>query len=81
MSGIIRIKVNGRIPGFLPGQIVPVPVDENGTPKVFLWRRRLRDARIDNCCEIVPEAKPEPPQRRTRRTTRGARLDDAPGSE
>lgn len=79
MSGTIRIKVNGTIPGHVPGSIVKVAADEAGTPLELLWRRRLKDARVDNCCEVVPEPRPEPPQRRTRRTTRGA--DDAPGSE
>ena len=79
MSGTIRIKVNGTIPGHPPGSIVKVAADEAGTPLERQWRRRLRDARVDSCCEVVPE--PEPPQQKTRRTTRGARPDDAPGSE
>lgn len=79
MSGTIQVKVNGRIPGYPPGTIVKVAVDEEGTPLKLLWRRRLKDAKIDKCCEIVrPEPEPEPSPRRTRRTTRGARCEDVP---
>lgn len=71
MSGTIQVKVNGRIPPHPVGSVVKVAVDEEGTPLDHQWRRRLRDAKIDKCCEIVrPE--PEPSPRRTRRTTRAA---------
>ena len=61
MSGTIQIKVNGTIPGHPPGSIVKVAVDAEGTPLELLWRRRLKDAKIDKCCEIVPGSKgPEP---------------------
>ena len=83
MSGTIRIRVNGTIPGHPPGSIVKVSVDAEGTPLELSWRRRLKDAKIDKCCEIVPEPKLEPKSesspRRTQRTTRGA--DRPPRSE
>ncbi len=59
----IRIKVNLPIRGFVVGQEVRVKVDREGTPLDATWRRRLRDAKIDNCCEIVTKrlAKPVRP--------------------
>lgn len=54
----MKIKVNGSIPGFTKEQIVEVETDEDGTPLEFLWRRRLKDAKVDNCCEVIkPQAK------------------------
>lgn len=50
----IRIKVNGTVPGFHPGQVVEVACDEHGTPLDFQWRRRLRNAKNDSSCEVVP---------------------------
>ena len=49
----ILIKVNLPIRGFLVGQEVRVKVDREGTPFDATWRRRLRDAKTDNCCEVV----------------------------
>lgn len=57
----IKVRVNGTIPGYKPGQVVAVETDEHGTPLELQWRRRLRDAKTDNCCEVVAPAKPEPP--------------------
>ena len=60
MSDKIRLKVNGTIPGYPAGQVVAVEVDEHGTPLEELWRRRLKDAKIDGCVEVVPDPQPEP---------------------
>lgn len=49
----LTIKINGTIVGYQKGQEVSVSADENGTPYDQFWRRRLKDAEIDNCCEIV----------------------------
>ena len=56
MAKRIRIKVNGTIPGYPPGTVVPVDADERGTPLDASWRRRLKDAEIDDCCEVVQQA-------------------------
>lgn len=49
----MKIKLN-RIMGTLrKGLIVNVESDKNGNPIDVFWRRRLKDAEIDNCCEIV----------------------------
>ena len=49
----IRIKVLKDMANNLAGDIVSVPADDEGTPKDFFWQRRLKDAKIDGCCEIV----------------------------
>ena len=56
----IRLKVNGTIPGFSPGQVVKVPADERGIPLDLHWRRRLKDSEIDGCIEVVVDPEPEP---------------------
>lgn len=63
MRGTIRIKVNGTLPGYHKGQTVTVACDPEGIPFLEYWRRRLRDAKMDNCCEVVV-AKSEPPPKR-----------------
>ena len=32
--------------------------DSNGIPVERFWRNRLKDAEIDNCCEVIDETKP-----------------------
>lgn len=54
---MIRLKVNGPLPGYHPGQVVRVETDASGTPLSGYWRRRLEDARVDGCVEVVaPDA-------------------------
>ena len=63
----IRIKVlrdmphsrNGRVglAGHKAGQIITVNADQEGTPKSRWWRDRLKDAAIDQCCEVVKKQK------------------------
>lgn len=48
----VEIKIN-TVPGHTPGSTVVVECDENGTPLSREWRRRLVDAKSDNCCEVV----------------------------
>lgn len=62
----VEVKVLGTIPGHPPGTVVSVPCDDEGTPLAEEWRRRLRDAKRDGCCEVV--ARPlEPRKRRTKK--------------
>ena len=55
------IKVLKDLPGASAGRRVKVEVDNAGTPISAFWRRRLLDAKIDGCCELVEvkEAKEE----------------------
>lgn len=55
----IKIKVNGCIPPHEVGSTVDVEADDAGTPLDVQWRRRLKDAKTDNCCEVVAD-KPAP---------------------
>lgn len=45
------------------GDIVDVETDEHGAPLEQFWRRRLRDALIDGCVDVVKD-KPEPARQR-----------------
>ena len=59
MNKILKIQVNKTIGDYGPGSIVSVDADGEGTPLNHIWRRRLKDAETDQCCEIVePEEKP-----------------------
>ena len=52
----VQIKVNtGVFKGFSEGQVLTLPCDAKGTPRDRFWRRRLKDAAHDNCCEIVTQ--------------------------
>ena len=74
MSDKIQIRVLGPIPPHAKGDVVSVECDVEGTPLDIQWRRRLRDAETDNCCEVV-----RPPKRR--RATRTTTATDADGEE
>ena len=55
----MKIKLNKHLGTFRKGSIVNVDCDAHGIPLDQFWRRRLADAKIDNCCEIVkPVRKP-----------------------
>ena len=59
MNKILKIKINKTIGDYGPGSVVSVDADKEGTPLNNIWRRRLKDAETDQCCEIVePEEKP-----------------------
>ena len=77
MSQKIRLRVKGTIPGYAPGRVVSVEVDEHGTPLEEQWRRRLKDAKIDGCVEVVSDPKPEPtaPSKSQQRRPKSQRSD------
>lgn len=52
-----KYLVNKAIGKHLPGQIILVDVDKNGVPLEKYMRRRLKDAKRDNCIELVIPAK------------------------
>jgi hypothetical protein len=52
---IRKIQINGIIPGYSQGSVVTVQCDDEGTPLEFFWRRQLKNARLDKCCEFVEE--------------------------
>lgn len=49
----MKLKINKRVKGHAVGAVVDVPVDADGTPLDKFWRRRLKDAKIDECVEVV----------------------------
>lgn len=59
----IKIKVlrdmpnsrNGKVgaAGHHAGDVITVNADTEGTPKSRWWRDRLKDAALDQCCEVV----------------------------
>jgi hypothetical protein len=51
--------VNHGIMGHGDGDRVRVGADDEGTPLSFIWRRRLKAAEIDGCCEVVDETPPQ----------------------
>lgn len=53
-----KLKINIANRNHKEGEIINVRVDKKGTPLSSYWRRRLRDADMDNCVEWVPEKKP-----------------------
>jgi len=61
MSDTITVRVH-RISGYEPGQEVEIEVDRDGTPLEKFWRRRLSDAKRDECCEVVADDTVEEPQ-------------------
>lgn len=52
----MQIKCN-KIHGFKPDQVIEVE-DANGIPKDAFWRKRLNDAKLDGCCEVVAQKAP-----------------------
>ena len=62
----VDIKVNHGIAGRKAGEIVKVEVQSNGSPKDLFWRRRLRDAEIDGCVELVKDEPKKNPAKKTR---------------
>lgn len=54
----ISLKLNQNLKDKKAGDILTLEVDANKTILDRYWRRRLADAAIDNCVEIVkPEKK------------------------
>lgn len=49
----ISLKLNVDLGGKKAGDIITLEVDSNRVIKDRYWRRRLQDAALDNCVEIV----------------------------
>ena len=59
----IKFKLNTPMAGYEAGREVAVQTDEAGVPLEKFWRRRIRDAKIDNCVEVVAQPKPSKPKK------------------
>ena len=55
----IKLKLNQPMAGYEAGHTVTVQTDDSGVPLEKFWRRRIRDAKIDNCVEVVKASKPK----------------------
>ena len=65
----MKIKLNVSMRGFHAEQEITIG-DENGIPLDPFWRRRLKDAEIDNSVEIVqtkPKSETETKSKQTRK--------------
>lgn len=51
----IKLKIN-KVPGY--AGTVTVQTDNNDVPLERFWRNRLKDAKADNCVEIVKPRTP-----------------------
>ena len=51
MADIKKIKVNKPLKTFKAGQVIEVDFD-NYKDRIY-WKRRLEDAKIDRCCELI----------------------------
>jgi len=55
----MRIQINKGLGLFKKGQVIEVE-DLKGIPVDRYWRKRLKDAKTDKCCEILkPPTKPK----------------------
>jgi len=59
---IMKIKLKVGFAGYAEGQEITIE-DENGIPTSHFWRRRLKDAEIDNSVEIVQTKATQKPKK------------------
>ena len=52
----IQIEVKKDFSPYKVGDIISVVVNDDNVPLDFFWRRRLEDAKVDDCCSIVKPA-------------------------
>jgi hypothetical protein len=64
-----RIRLNAPLRGYAAGTELPIRVDKDGTPIDRYWRDRLRDAKRDNCVEMVAASKPIETKTYAKKTT------------
>ena len=51
-----KLKINtDYIKGCVKDDIVTIFVNDDGVPIDPFWRRRLKEASLDNCCEFIKE--------------------------
>ena len=56
-KAFIENKSQVRIHGLKPGDKKEIEVDDNNVPKDQQWRRRLKDAKVDGCVELMKTKK------------------------
>jgi hypothetical protein len=60
----VVVKVLKPFGRYAAGQTVHVAVDDDGQAIELAWRRRIKDAQLDECCVIELD---NPPTRATKR--------------
>lgn len=55
----MKIKLNHSMAGYEAGRTVTILTDASGVPLDKFWRRRIKDAQIDNCLEVIKPSKPK----------------------
>ncbi len=71
----MKIKLKVGFAGYAEGQEITID-DEDGIPTSYFWRRRLKDAKIDNSIEIV-QNKPTKEKTKPTKPKRGIANDNA----
>ena len=56
-----QFRVNANLLNVKAGAVISLDVDAHGVPLDRFWRRRLKDAAIDNCIEAVAPKRPAKP--------------------
>ena len=64
----MKIKLKIGFAGYAEGQEITID-DENGIPTSHFWRRRLKDAEIDNSIEIVQNKPTKEKSKSTKRNS------------
>ena len=55
MSKYIKIKALKDLGSTKAGETVKILADDDGNPFDSFWRKRLKDAKFDSCCELVAD--------------------------
>jgi hypothetical protein len=58
MAETRKLKINAPLRGHKAGVTIRIRTDKKGIPQERYWRDRLKDAKTDNCVEILPKQKP-----------------------
>jgi hypothetical protein len=53
----VSLQVNLPVGGHKAGTVLKLRSDGNGKPLNSYWRRRIVDAKIDNCVTLLPTPK------------------------
>ena len=55
----MKLKIN-KVAGYAAGSVVDIQTDKGGIPLDKFWRKRLKDAALDECVEVdKPSKKPK----------------------
>ena len=52
----MKLKIN-KVSGYAAGAVIDIQTDSGGIPLDKFWRKRLKDAALDDCVEVVKTSK------------------------